>query len=294
VTGKDDRGGLEPEEPEEPEEVEASPGESPLESVKRVGGAAARAMLDAIFPPRCALCSDLLPGWVETGKPAPDAAALEVCEACHQLVRKGRVGGHCLRCDARLGPGVADQARCGHCLDMPAGVPPLWVCGAYDVGLGHAVRALKFDRKVGRAKPLGRLLANRIREAEAAGRAGGGPWTLVPIPSDARRDRDRGFNPAAVIARAAAKELGWPFDEDALLRIRPTPPLTGLPSRAARVAAVKGAFAADPERAGGGSMLLIDDVVTSGATLAECATALLAAGARSVRAAVVARRHLVD
>lgn len=123
----------------------------------------------------------------------------------------------------------------------------------------------------------------------AAGRAAGALGAVegvVPVPLHRRRLVQRGMNPATELARAAARHLGCPVDPMALERRRNTPSQTGLPRRA-RLANVRGAFRARhpvPER-----VLLVDDVVTTGATLEAAAAALRAAGARVVAAACAAR-----
>jgi ComF family protein len=115
---------------------------------------------------------------------------------------------------------------------------------------------------------------------EAGDRAPGPPpERVVPVPLHPRRLRERGFNPAALLARALARELGVRHDATALRRVRDTPSQTGL-GRAARRRNVRGGF-----RARGAvppCIWLVDDVVTTGSTLAEAAGALRRAGARRV------------
>jgi ComF family protein len=114
---------------------------------------------------------------------------------------------------------------------------------------------------------------------------------LVPVPLHRRRLRRRRYNQAALLARALARASGLQVIPDALERLRPTPPLGGQ-SATERHATVDGAFAVRPRRAGriaGRRVVLIDDVMTSGATANACAAALRAAGAADVMALVAAR-----
>lgn len=149
-----------------------------------------------------------------------------------------------------------------------------------------AIHGLKFDLIRGVAEPLGELLAAFLRELRLP-TAG---FLLVPIPLSRVRERRRGFNQAELLGRAVAAELGLPLAIDLLVRIDSAPPQSTLPDRAARKQNVQGCFrVARPELAARRKILLIDDVTTSGATLAEAASVLRRAGALRVAAAVVAQ-----
>jgi len=112
---------------------------------------------------------------------------------------------------------------------------------------------------------------------------------VVPVPLHPRRLAARGFNPAAVLARTVARELGLPWSPRALARLRDTPSQTGL-GRGARRRNVAGAFRATEPVAG--RVILVDDVVTTGATAAAAARALRRAGARAVVLVTAARTPL--
>jgi ComF family protein len=134
--------------------------------------------------------------------------------------------------------------------------------------------------------PAPQALLRRL-VAEAAARAPETADLVVPVPLHARRLRERGFNPAALLARPLARARGVPFDALALARVRDTPSQTGLDRRARR-RNVAGAFRlrthALPRR-----VWLVDDVVTTGATLEAAARELRRGGATSVTALCAAR-----
>lgn len=136
--------------------------------------------------------------------------------------------------------------------------------------LADAVRRFKYAGRTELAKPLGWLLAQRAMVYAGA------VERVVPMPLHQRKLRQRGYNPAALLARSVARQLGVPLDVGILTRIRPTGAQAGLP-REARVQNVRAAFRADP-RVASARLLLIDDVRTTGATLAEAAATLGAHG----------------
>jgi ComF family protein len=111
---------------------------------------------------------------------------------------------------------------------------------------------------------------------------------VVPVPLHPRRLRERGFNPAALLARAIARASHARFDPALLLRVRDTPSQTGQ-GRRARRANVRGAFRVKEGTRAPGVVWLVDDVVTTASTLEECARTLRRAGARRVVAVCVAR-----
>jgi ComF family protein len=156
------------------------------------------------------------------------------------------------------------------------------------VGLDYAgtardlVIALKFGGHPRAALPLAEALHAAV---EAAGTPGD---VIVPVPLSRRRERERGYNQALVLARALSRGCGVALDARALRRRRHTRRQSGL-TRAARRRGPRGAFVARAERVGGRCVLLVDDVLTSGATLRACAVALRRAGAASVTAAVACR-----
>jgi ComF family protein len=140
----------------------------------------------------------------------------------------------------------------------------------------------------------GRLrVAERLAEAIAASPGCGRVLTpaavLVPVPLHPRRLRERGFNQSELLARALGRRAGLAVAPEALVRRKETPPQTGL-TAAARRSNVSGAFAVRRRgRVAGRVVVLVDDVVTTGATARACAAALRAAGSTDVRLVTAAR-----
>ena len=201
------------------------------------------------------------------------------CPACGGAMSAGRAG-VCMPCweevDRSGGVGGGTRRLPGRPL---ASITSL---GGYEGRLRRIIRCMKFSDMPGLAAPLAERLAARLVDEPV------GFELIVPVPLHWARRWRRGYNQAELLARAVARATGRPVACGALRRARATPSQTGR-SREERVASVRGAFRAGRQSIEGVPLLLIDDVVTTGATLAECARVLNAAGARRVDAAAVAR-----
>jgi ComF family protein len=187
----------------------------------------------------------------------------------------------CAGCENVLAP--AERGFCEACaplLDDGGRLGDALAAYVYGGPMAEAVRRLKYGRRTELAPVLGRMLA--ARATELAGIVD----CVVPVPLHPRRLRRRGFNQAALLARPVAKALAVPLSVTDLRRVRDTPPQARL-GAVERATNVRGAFVA--LRAPGSRVLLIDDVRTTGATLAECAEALRIAGAERVVTLVLAR-----
>lgn len=224
--------------------------------------------LAAKVPGQCAVCR----AW----------PAQPVCESC--LARFGQPQPRCRRCALPVPAGVAE---CGRCLREP---PPLDGCHA-TVGYGYPWSALitqfKFHGQPGWARTFAALMRGAPGVQPAIARAD----LVVPMPLSPERLAERGFNQALLLARALDERKARP---DVLLRIRHTPAQTAL-DRRGRLANVEGAFAVEPSLAGslrGRPVVLVDDVMTSGASVFGAATALRRAGVADVAAVVLARTDL--
>lgn len=219
-----------------------------------------------------------------------------ICAACHTALEHPTRGAVCARCWSSIVPitppicrtcGDAlpswrkrslEESRCARCRRAPQLITRACAIGAYDGALRAIVHALKYDGRQTLARPL----SLRLRAAGSDVLAGAD--LVVPVPLHSTRERQRGFNQA----RELARHLGLPL-VDALQRTRRTAAQADLPA-ARRNANVRGAFVCrNPDRVHGLTLVLVDDVSTTGATLNACASALLRAGAREVRALTAAR-----
>lgn len=220
------------------------------------------------LPSQCAVCR----GW----------SRARLCEAC--VLRFAAPAPRCRRCAIGVPAGVE---VCGACLLHP---PPFeYTVAAVDYAYpwDALVQRLKFHAALDLAGALAALLRDAVRRRTDAPL----PDRVLPVPLSAARLRERGFNQSWEIARRAARALRCAADAHLLLRMKDTAHQVALPHDR-RAANVRGAFAVEPRRRGevqGRVVALVDDVMTTGATVAESATVLLQAGARSVQVWVVAR-----
>jgi ComF family protein len=216
-------------------------------------------LLDAIFPPRCAACR----------APATHGPFCWVCAEAIDPVPDG-----CRRCAA---PGPA--ALCGGCAADPPAFDAVLAGGLFGGPLADAVHELKYRDRPALGRALGAWLASRVPLPPAA--------AVVSVPLGRARRLARGYDQAALVADAVARAARLPRLRGALRRTRETPPQVGR-TRVERARNVDGAFSvARPVR--GRDCLLVDDVLTTGATADACAAALKRAGARSVRVLAIGR-----
>ena len=176
---------------------------------------------------------------------------------------------------------------CEPCLRTPPPFDRIHALGDYAGRLREAITALKYRGRIDLDRPLGRLLAERLREV-----ADPATFDLVlPVPLHPRRLRERSYNQSLLLAQVLARDLGRPLERNRLRRVRATPAQQGL-NAAQRQANLHRAFALAAPLAGE-RVLLVDDVVTTTATARECAQVLLAGGDGVVSLAVLARaaRH---
>jgi ComF family protein len=198
---------------------------------------------------------------------------------------------YCAACDAPLGEAAAAAVFCAECGAAPP--PPhslplgALAAGAYAPPLSTAILRLKFGQRTDLADRLSVLLppASSLREEVAGARA-----VVVPVPLHLGRLVERGYNPPALLARCWCRELGVEFAPRLLTRWRDTPHQARL-SREERVRNVVGAFSADAGAAGR-HVILLDDVITTGATLEACRQALYAAGVVHVSVVALAATSL--
>jgi len=169
------------------------------------------------------------------------------------------------------------------CRDRPLAFDQVVALGRYEGGLRRTIQRAKFEGELGAWTWMGAALAERVAAQ---------PWTagldaVVPVPATWRSRLKRGANPAGLLGKSVASRLGRPM-RTWLARSHARPQV-GL-GRAERLANAEGAFLTHPSaRPSGLRLLLVDDVMTTGATADVCARALKAAGALSVEVAVLAR-----
>ena len=236
------------------------------------------AALDLVFPALCPVCEATL----GPGRRDP------LCGACWGAIT--RLGAPtCDVCGAAT-PTIATVAEpprrvaptCATCMTSPPHYDYARSAALYEGGLRDALHAFKFAGRRALAGPLGDLAAE-----QCVASLPDGIDALIPVPLARERERERGFNQATLLARRIGRRLGVPTRPSWLARIRSTRPQSDL-SAAERRTNVRGAFRAS-ERVAGGHLLLVDDILTTGATLDACARALSAAGARRVGVLTVAR-----
>lgn len=221
-------------------------------------------LLDALLPPLCIHCGATL-----------DAPRPGLCPECRTTLCPLPAGG-CRRCCL---PCQGAPLECGRCRRWPPGLTA--VAATRYAGAAEAmVRTIKYAGW----RHLGALCADRM--ANALGASEARPTVLVPVPLHPTRLRARGFNQALLLADSLALLLEVPVAEP-LARIRVTPPQVGL-TRADRAANIAGAFRLAGQLRDGEVVGLVDDVATSGATIAAAAAALSEAGARRIVAVTFA------
>jgi len=242
-------------------------------SAKAVG----RALVDLALPPRCLECEGELPARTE----------LLLCENCSQAIAPP-LPACCSRCGAVLAEGAWQGGSCWACKDFSLNFDAVFPLGRYEGPLREMV--LRTKRLSGEtvSSALGRLMAQRLggRLAEFAPRA------VMPVPMHWAKRLMRGVNSTEVLADCLGRRLGAPV-VPSLVRSRYTGPQKDLLPRE-RFRNVRGAFRLrrlDRRRWQGERLLLVDDILTTGATCSEIARLLKQAGAAAVGVAVVARAH---
>jgi ComF family protein len=228
-------------------------------------------VIDLVFPPRCPLCGEGL------------AAQTGLCSACwNALVIPGEPA--CALCQRPLGDNGMAGMVCAPCLAEAPRHDGIAAGTLYNAASRRLVLAFKHGQRIALAPMMARLIAARLPLV-------GPEWLVIPVPLHCWRLWRRGFNQAALLAREIARLRGATIAVDMLERRKPTPPLGGL-GRKARARVLAGAIGTNPRRSArlrGARVVLVDDVLTSGATSEACVAALKRAGAQRVIVACFAR-----
>lgn len=234
-------------------------------------------VIDFVFPPRCPGCGDAV-----LADPHGDDALCATCFARLELPGEPS----CATCQRPFGADhFAAEARCARCLAEPPQHDGIVAATIYGDVSRQMALDLKHAGRIALAGPMGRRIAARIGD-----RAGPNPL-VVPVPLHRWRIWRRGYNQSAMIARSIARDKGWSLLPDALIRNRATRSLGGLnPDQ--RRSELRGAIAVSRHatpRIAARDVVLVDDVLTSGATSDACVRALKHAGAGRVIIACYAR-----
>ena len=246
----------------------------------------------ALLPASCTLC----------GSPLPQLSSVPICSVCW-LEFPIQTGSACARCgDVVEIPGLVTKipsvSFCRACRLAPPPFVRAVAFGLYQGRMKAAIHALKYDRLHPAARRLGRMLARAITQL-----AGEAPieMLVVPVPLHRAKFADRGFNQARALAEQALRFLRKSHPEwrltlasSTLMRLRATESQAGLNPRERRIN-VRGAFTvSDKAAVAEKHVLLIDDILTTGATARSAALALVRAGAASVWVATLARARMVN
>jgi ComF family protein len=237
----------------------------PLSKGRAQWGQLGNALLDLIFPPRCAGCGQSGSRW---------------CSACQASVHVIRdpICSHC----GRPMENQPDTCLCPPCRYSPLDIDGIRSAVMFEGPLREAIHHLKYSGRTSLAATLGAFLSARWQADPPPAD------TIVPVPLHASRVRERGYNQSALLAEQLSRASGLLLAESMLTRVRATAPQVTL-NAAERKLNVRDAFRASGEAARGKRVLLVDDVCTTGATLESCSLALRQVGVASVWAITLAR-----
>lgn len=222
---------------------------------------------DKLFPPSCILCEH------------PGYRNMELCRDCYDSLP---LNAHCCyRCAEPFATPSASPRLCGHCLSDPPPYEETIAPFLYLRTMRYLVTGLKFGKQFKHARLLGTLLAEKIKQNAEL------PDCIVPVPLHKKRYRERGFNQSLEIGRTLAAELEIPLDLYSCIRHKNTEHQTRLPSKQRRKN-LRQSFTIG-QRPTHQHIALLDDVMTTGATVSELAKTLRRAGVERIDVWVCAR-----
>lgn len=234
----------------------------------RVDGAWRQAFVNFLLPPRCVLC----------GLPSPHVC---ICEACK--IELPWAGVHCYQCGLELG--TPKDRVCGACIQKPPPYSRTVYPLQYLFPADRLVQSFKFNRQLAAGRILSHLMCEWLLDQKCQL-----PDMLIPVPLHNRRMIKRGFNQAFELGNYISRTLEIPLLPSALRRNRNTKAQSGL-TRKQRRNNVRGAFYWHALQQPALHVALIDDVMTTGTTVTECARVLKKAGAKRVDVWVAARAY---
>jgi len=218
--------------------------------------------LDWLYPPVCGGCERTGVYWCEFCQQQVVLMGVEVCPICGDV-----------------SPG---KIICQKCASQKPNFTKLLSWGVFQGPLRNALHRLKYKRDIGLGEILSQNLIRLINNQE---------WDIelvTPVPLSDIRQKERGYNQAALLAYPLALACGLDYSSRVLRRVKETRSQVGL-SFTERKENVYGAFQANPRLAAGKSILIVDDVATTGATLEACSRGLIEAGAAKVYSVTLAR-----
>ncbi len=249
-----------------------------MSGIASVLSAAWERTLDLVFPRRCVGCGAFGAFLCPACLSATPRAQPPRCPGCWMPVLSPAEGPVLSPAE---GPSAADG--CERCRARPPAFKAARSPFVYAGAAREAVLALKYDGLSAIAVTMAEAMAGALAEWRPPVTA------LVPVPLTGRRRRSRGYNQSELLAREISRLSGLPVNGGLLVKRKAAPPQARAADEAARRANVEGAFAVRPKAETAGALLLVDDVMTSGATLDACARALVAAGHGPVCALTFAR-----
>lgn len=228
-------------------------------------------LLDRLLPVTCAFCGTLLDS---SHQPT-------LCPSCLNTLHCEKPPS-CPRCALPFPDFGGSDHLCGHCQRQPPPFRTVFALGVYEGPLRQAIHRFKYQQDFTLATPLGHLLSEAI-----TGQHPSHHHLILPVPLHPRRLRQRTFNQSLLLARVIGNLSGIPVAANLLRRVMHTPSQQGLSLNDRRHNLIN-AFALH-SKLSGQSVLLVDDVMTSGATVAACTNALLENGAQTVDVAILGR-----
>lgn len=222
--------------------------------------------LDWLYPPSCCSCG---------------RSGVIFCEECQSSIMKIK-GNLCISCGIHL---RKKQTKCVDCLENPPIFREMRSWAVYEGSIREAIHSLKYKQNIALGHILAKQLINVINQSN---------WKvdlIIPIPLSDSHYKQRGYNQSALISRFISKSINIHHSNDAVVRIRDTKTQISLDIKE-RFTNLDGAFWGNPAKLNTRSVLIIDDVITTGATMQSCAKEVIDAGAKQVYCLSVARAVL--